>query len=264
MKKLSIFTALALTSLNSFSLELPEASKYDHRVRYVTYNPADVVQLDTVLGVATYIGLEPGEKYLTHAFGDSAAYAFTKSANHIFIKPIAEKANTNLIIVTDRRVYKFRLQFMENRNNALYELNFNYPDTKEKISKEEIAKQKLKNAFSVSPGANNFQYFMSGDTDIAPVNAWDNGQFTYFKFAPNQDLPAIYMVDESGNESMLNGTMRGASNNILMIHKIAKKFMIRLDDRALIVFNDAYGEQEISNNTGTSSPSVKRIVKGGE
>src|SRR3546814_8551782 len=84
---------------SALALENPRSSRLDHRVRTVNYNAADVIQLDAVIGVATHIVLAPGERYVYHVFGDSQAYAFTYKDNHLFFKPTADDANTNLIVV---------------------------------------------------------------------------------------------------------------------------------------------------------------------
>lgn len=265
MKKLAIVALLAsLHAVPALALDTPSSSRYDHRIRYVTYNPADVVQVDTVLGVATHIVLEEGEEYITHAFGDSEAYAFARKGRHIFIKPQAELANTNLIVVTDRRSYKFRLQFRHDRNGAIYELAFRYPDTAARQSRAAAERAKVEAGFHQGTGAYNLKYTMSGDKDIAPVNAWDNGRFTYFKFSANADLPSIYFVDAEGNESLMPRTTVGDSNNLIVVHKVNPKWMIRIGNRALAIFNEAYDPNGVPNDTGTASPAVRRVNKGGE
>ena len=74
------------------ALNQPQKSLYDGRIRTITYNPDDVVQLDTLAGITTHMMLEPGETYITHAFGDSEAYAFAVNQHHLFLKPKAEQA----------------------------------------------------------------------------------------------------------------------------------------------------------------------------
>ena len=93
------------------ALHHPTKSSFDSRIRYTPYNAHDVVQLNTVIGIATHVVLEEGEQYMTHAFGDANAYAFAVEKNHLFLKPKAENADTNLAVVTDRRSYHFRLTF---------------------------------------------------------------------------------------------------------------------------------------------------------
>ncbi|CAM5208309.1 P-type conjugative transfer protein VirB9 [Oligella ureolytica] len=69
------------------ALDLPKLSSSDHRVRYASYSPSDVIQLDAMIGVATVIVLEPDEQYEFHVFGDSDAYEFTHHRNHLFSSP---------------------------------------------------------------------------------------------------------------------------------------------------------------------------------
>lgn len=264
-KLIPLVLAAALSG-QALALDFPVKSAFDHRVRSTTYNPQDVVQLDTVIGIATHIELEPGEQYVTHAFGDSASYSFANSGNHVFIKPTAEQADTNLIIITDKRTYKFRLIFQPTREaKAVYSLSFNYPDTAHQKALEELRKQAVADGFNQPPrGTFNTEYAMAGDLDLAPVHTWDNNEFTYFKFPGNVDLPGIYLVDADGNESMVNRNTIGEANGVYSVHKVSAKWMLRLGDRALAVYNDAYDAIGVENKSRTQSPAVKRVVIGGD
>lgn len=264
MKKYLLYLAIIfLYSVSPiYALNLPNKSNYDNRIRYTTYNQNDVVQLDTVLGVATHIELESGEQYLTHAFGDAASYSFAVEQNHIFIKPKAENANTNLIIVTDRRSYSFRLTFHDQDNvQSVYQLSFRYPDTLNKKRQEAIEKSTIERGFKEQGGIYNVSYTMSGDTDIAPLNTWDNDEFTFFKFPRNRDIPGIYMVDTDGKESIVNRTAN--DQGIIKVHKVNPKWVLRLGNRALAIFNESYDPYGIQNTTRTTSPNVKRVLKRG-
>ncbi|WP_332065131.1 P-type conjugative transfer protein VirB9 [Bartonella sp. CB189] len=263
MKKLAFVVLLAsLYTMPVQALKTPSNSQYDHRIRYVNYNVADVVQIETVLGVATHIILEEGERYITHAFGDSDAYAFAHKGRHIFIKPKAELANTNLIVVTDKRSYKFRLQFRNDRAGSTYELAFLYPDSNIQKSKDENQQAAIEHSFRKNMNGYNLNYTMSGHKDIAPINAWDNGRITYFKFSANVDMPSIYLVDAEGNENLIPRTVVGNSNNIIAVHKVNPKWIVRLGRRALAIFNESYDPNGIPNTTGTISSVVRRINKG--
>lgn len=266
MKKYMIAALFIAATSPALALDSPLESSFDHRIRSTTFNPLDVVQINTVIGITTHIELEPGETYITHAFGDSASYSFANSSNHIFIKPTAEQANTNLIVITDRRSYKFRLIFQETRNSrALYSLSFNYPDTARAKALEEMNKKAVADGFKKpSRGSFNTQYTMGGDLDIAPINTWDNNEFTFFKFPGNVDLPGIYLVDAAGNESIVNRSAIGKSNGIYQVQKVNAKWMLRLGDRALSVYNNAYRPDGIENKSRTQSPAVKRVVIGGD
>jgi type IV secretion system protein VirB9 len=249
------------------ALEAPRPSPYDSRVKAVWFNGDNVVQVDTVPGVATHIVLEEGETIVAHAFGDSEAYEFEATKHHLFIKPKAEGADTNLVVVTDKRSYKFRLTFKgETREGATYELLFRYRDAKAKAENEAAAKAAVAEGFREVVAAN-LDYTMSGDLELAPVNAWDDGRRTYFKFAAGVDLPAVYAVDANGDESVVQSAVAGRANDVTVVPKVSAKWMLRLGERALAVFNEAYdanGAAGLTNLTGTASPFVKRAVKGRE
>ena len=103
---------------------------------------------------------------------------------------------------------------------------------------------------------------MSGDTDIAPVHAWDNGTFTYFRFPDHRDLPVIYMVDADGQESLVNRHSMGDASHIVVVHKVHDRWVFRLGDRALAVYNDSYQDNAEKHATGTAVATVQRVVKG--
>lgn len=181
-----------------------------------------------------------------------------------FIKPKAEEANTNLIIVTDRRTYTFRLSLQGEQKNATYQVAFRYPEVEAAKAAERRRDAALDAGFRGRHGAYNLDYSMSGDRDIAPVNAWDNGVHTFFKFPGGRDMPAITMVGEDGKESIVNRTTHGASNNTVMVHKVSARWMLRLGDRVLAVFNEGFDRYGVENTSGTSSPAVKRVVREGK
>jgi type IV secretion system protein VirB9 len=236
------------------ALHHPKKSSFDSRIRYTPYNAHDVVQLDAVIGIVTHVVLEEGEQYVTHAFGDAKAYAFAVEKNHLFLKPKAENADTNLAVVTDRRSYHFRLTFQPSiQASSVYQLVFTYPENMKKIA--------LEKEFNKSGYRYNLNYTMSGDKDIAPLHVWDNGAFTYFKFADQRDLPVIYMVDADDQESMVNRHNIGEASNIVVVHKVHDQWVLRLGDRALAVYNESYKENLGVPSTGTAVPTVHRAIK---
>lgn len=248
------------------ALHHPKKSSFDSRIRYTPYNAQDVVQLNTVIGIVTHVVLEEGEQYITHAFGDAKAYAFAVEKNHLFLKPKADNADTNLAVVTDRRSYHFRLTFQPSiQASSVYQLAFTYPENMKRVA--------IEKEFNKSGYQHNLNYMMSGDQDIAPVHAWDNGTFTYFKFADHRDLPVIYMVDADDQESMVNRHNMGESSNIVVVHKVHDRWVLRLGDRALAVYNESYklvptsdepnvdDRQPERPSTGTAVSTVQRLVK---
>jgi type IV secretion system protein VirB9 len=254
-----VLAALALIAGPSFALD--GSAPGDGRIRYVTYDPDEVVPVDAVVGVVTHIVLEPGETYVTHAFGDGKAWDFAVKAHHCFLKAVATNADSNLTLVTDRRSYHFALRLVTAAAvPPTFEIAFRYPDAEARRRREEVRRRAVDEGFAARREGTNLAYSMSGDLDLAPVNAWDDREFTYLKFPGQRDLPAIYMVDADGNESIVNRHSAGAANEIVVLHTVAPRWVLRLGSRALAVWNDAYDAEGRRNVTRTASPDVNRVL----
>src|SRR5690606_26238994 len=94
MKKL-LLIALMAPMLASAELT-PNRGHFDARVRVANYNPADVVKLTTFYGVSTHIQFAKDESIKDVAVGDDQAWAIVDRGNHLFIKPKARQADTNV------------------------------------------------------------------------------------------------------------------------------------------------------------------------
>jgi type IV secretion system protein VirB9 len=249
-----------LCLLVSFTMSAAPAGS-DRRIRYVNYDPDDVVEIEAVVGVATHIVLEPGESYVTHAFGDGKAWDFAVKANHCFLKAVATDADSNLTIVTDRRSYHFSLKLLTAPGAApTFEIAFRYPDTQARKRRDEVQHRAIEEGFGRNGEKPNLDYTMSGDLDLAPVNAWDDREFTYFKFPGQRDIPAIYVVDPDGNESIVNRHSTGPASEIVVVHKVAARWVLRLGSRALAIWNDGYDPEGRRNVSRTASPDVNRVL----
>jgi type IV secretion system protein VirB9 len=229
-------------------------------IRTVTYDPDEVVTIEGEVGVALHLVLEAGERYVTHAFGDGKAWDFAVHGNHYFVKPVVADAASNLALVTDRRSYHLLLKLQKGGRPPALEVVFRYREKGRQAHREATRRREVEGALSAPSKASNTQYSMSGDLDIAPVNAWDDRTFTYFRFAANRDIPAIYMVDADGEESIVNRHSSGRANDVVVVHRVAARWTLRLGSRALAVFNDAFDASGRKNVTGTSSPDVTRVL----
>ncbi len=261
MSRAMLCSLLLLGFARARALDGPPHATGDERIRHVIYDPDGVVTIEAVVGVATHIVLEQGETYLTHAFGDSKAWDFAVKANHCFLKAVATDADSNLTIVTDRRSYHFSLRLSTATGaTPTFELVFQYPDRDSRRKREDGARRAVEEGFARRSGSANLDYTMSGDLDLAPMNAWDDGEFTYFKFPGNRDLPAIYLVDPDGNESIVNRHGTGESSEIIVVHRVAQRWVLRLGTRALAIWNEAYDPAGRRNTSRTVSPDVSRVL----
>lgn len=263
MKRFAAILMLC-TAAPAIALDLPTHSPYDHRVRNVVYNPDDVVQIDAVVGTATHVILEPGEEHITHAFGDSQAYQFATYQNHIFLKPAADEANTNLAVVTNRRTYAFRLSFTADRHSqALYSLRFSYPESERARAAEIDAQAQVAERLQTTYSPISWQgYQYVGNADLAPRHAWNDGRSTWFQFGPDRELPAIYAIDAAGQERLVNQHVESAAEGRIVLHMTSAQWVLRLGESAAGVEDTQHGAVAARPTlTRTVSDQVRRVVK---
>ncbi len=227
------------------AVETPKASPADARIKTVRYNARDVIRLKTHALFTTFVRFAEYEKVENIAAGDSDAWLVVESAdkNGIFIKPKEENVFTNLIVTTTARVYTFELTAGKAESAQASDLNFlltfEYPD--DEVAR--LAEQQRKAAVQVSPqpvgpDAWNFRYEYSGSKVIKPVQVLDDGKFTYFDFGDRATLPAIFSVDPSGNEAVVDFHKQG---RYIVVERVERQFTLRDGKEATCIFNIALG-----------------------
>ncbi|CAZ15878.1 TrbG/VirB9 family P-type conjugative transfer protein (plasmid) [Xanthomonas albilineans] len=287
-KILCVFLSAAVLAGPAFAVETPRSSPYDYRIKTAVYNPQDTVIIDAVVGLATHIAVEPGERYVTHVFGDSEAWSFAHVENHFFIKPKEARGDTNLTIITDKRTYHILLRYIgdykANSTNgkqetrfihtpwtmrqATLELTYTYPQEealRAAAARQEAKVQSALAAPEFAPGRRNFSYQMSDDPkvqSIAPINVWDDYRFTYFKFPPNAELPTIFVIGADGKESTVNVRTIGRERNIIQAQMVGREWRIRYGKKMVIgLINSGFDPNQGANTTGTAAPNVNRVEK---
>jgi len=255
----------------------PPKGPFDARVRVVDYNPLNVVKVNTFYGVSTDIQFGADEVIKDVALGDDQAWAAMPRTNHLFIKPKAKQADTNLTVVTNKRTYQFLLFVLPRKVNdpkaysdhrLIYALTFRYPEelaakmeaqAKAEASKkeEEAINATLKEAHNT---LHNDNYWVKGSEEISPTGAYDDGRFVYLKFTNNRDIPAVYEVDSKGKESLINTNV--IHGNTIVVQRLVKEIMLRKGDLVASVVNRSFDMNDGADNTsGTISPHIQRVIK---
>lgn len=268
--KIAVAFLLAIGCLNpSSALETPTKSKLDSRMAYTEYKPGQVYPLNAANGIISTIIFAPGEKVLDYGSGYSTAWEFTARDNHFFLKPKDFNGSTNLVIVTDRHTYLFDVRLLGRRASATYTLTFRYPEDDKKKAEEKAQEEVVKGLLSNSnipdsvsepkPEHNRLYSENFGSSalskDIAPVEALDDGEFTYLKFDKHSDFPAVYRVADDNEETLLNSHVKGPW---LVIHGVYKELRLRAGQAVVGIYNDGYTGAGVNNNTGVSVPGLKR------
>jgi type IV secretion system protein VirB9 len=71
------------------------------------------------------------------------------------------------------------------------------------------------------------KYRMTGDRQLRPASVSDDGKHTYISWPKTAEIPAIYGIDRSGNEVLLNGMM--GTDDVYVVDGVPLKLTFRID-----------------------------------
>ena len=279
---------LALSAPAAYAANWPTRAKEDARMQYVDYSINNVTQVNAVTGLITTISFEPGETVVNYGSGYSTAWEFSTAGNQFFLKPKAEQATTNLVVITDRRTYLFDVRLTWDKKKATYHLQFKYPEEEQRraealqIAKEKAQKRKqlieqpVIDAKAVSPYVThdkqsadtssgfNWAYTMNfGSSDvsksIAPTAVYDDGLFTVIRFDSLSDLPAVYRVLGEDGETLVNRQID--PSGALIIRGVYPELRLRAGSGVVGIYNENYGKHARKPENSTTLPGMKLNIK---
>ncbi|MEP7453357.1 P-type conjugative transfer protein VirB9 [Phyllobacterium sp. SB3] len=258
------------------ALEVPRGASQDSRVRFVDYQPYNITRIVATLRSSVQVEFATGEEIAHVALGNSVAWEVAPAGNILFLKPRENQPVTNISVVTTRRdgstrSYQMELTVrngtVEAGQNTYFYVKYRYPaDEAERRRLEAAVRRQASDAGKADEvlalheafGPRNWRYSVQGTATLEPQAVYDNGKITTFAFAGNRDMPAIYMENSDGTESLVPKTTDG---NLVLVHAISRKFILRMGGEVLCVFNEAYDRLGINPDTDTTSPSVERVIK---
>lgn len=268
-----LLTASASTAL---ALEIPRGASQDSRVRFVDYQPYNITRIIGSLRSSVQVEFAPDEEIAHVALGNSVAWEVAPAGNILFLKPRENQPVTNISVVTTRRdgstrSYQMELTVRDGKvevgQNTYFYVKYRYPaDEVERRRQAAAARaiaaqaKEVDNVLALHEayGPRNWHYSAQGAQALEPQSVYDNGKVTTFAFVGNQEMPAIYIENSDGSESLVPKSVDG---NLVLVHAISRKFILRRGGDVLCVFNEAYDRVGINPDTNTTSPSVERVVK---
>jgi type IV secretion system protein VirB9 len=260
---LTIVASRAMAQAPSASI-VPLSGDADNRIRIASYNPDQVYRLTGYVGYELDLEFEPGESFVGLGAGDLEGLSFVAQDNHLFLKPKAAKVETNLTVLTNRRHYHFdytaSLEYPDPAaRNVIYSLRFHYPPTVVVASNTIAAKldEPLDEAIAERP--RNLDYWFCGDPALKPVAVSDDGVHTRLTFGARAELPAVFVRNDDGSESLLNFSVQLGD---LVVHRVARQFVVRRGRLKGCILNRSFtgGGERLSS--GTVSHAVERVTPG--
>ena len=233
MNKILLPSALLLCALqasHSYAANIPRGVAADHRVKTVQYDPNNIVVLKGRYGYQTQITFAANESVQNVSLGDSMAWQAVPVNNYLFIKPVAS-SKTNMTVLTNLNSYNFQLDSQDQNSTPTYRLQFVYSQG----GYDQVGNANAVGTFD--PDKMNWKYSFTGDRTLAPIEAFDNGQFSYFKFKADgmSRIPSVFVVDKDRNETLVNYHMQG---EYLVVHSVANQFTLRDGSYVTSIYND--------------------------
>lgn len=292
MKKMFFIACLCANSLPALALDVPEHSRRDSNIQATDYHNNDVVEITAYIGMSTHIVFSSDEEIQYVFTGFDSGWQTTPKGNHLFLKAISTTGKqsyvnkdgeeviedvsispnvrdwkTNLNVVTNKRNYTFILnlgQGVKGKRKNTYRLTFAYPEEEAKRKALELEKSKLREKLTPEVNAKNWDYVMQvGDKsrNIAPIKAFDDGRFTYLRFAQNSEIPAMFIVTETGQETLINSHISAYYPDTIVIQRISRQLVLRLDSAVVGVTNQAFDTISVDTLRGSTVKGIKRIIK---
>ncbi|MGO6695091.1 P-type conjugative transfer protein VirB9 [Rhizobium johnstonii] len=273
---LIVLTMVASLSTTALALDIPRGASQDSRIRFVDYQPYNITKIVGTLRSSVQIEFAADEEIAHVALGNSVAWEVAPAGNILFLKPRENQPVTNISVVTTRRdgstrSYQMELTVrdgtVEAGQNTYFYVKYRYPaDEAERRRLDAAARAQAAQAGEADKvlalheayGPRNWRYSAQGSAALEPQAVYDNGKVTTFAYSGNQEMPAIYMENSDGSESLVP---KSVDNNLVLVHAISRKFILRRGGDVLCVFNEAYDRIGINPDTNTTSPSVERVVK---
>lgn len=265
MNKRSIFALVALClAAAAHGAQLPSAGEKDARIRFANYDPYDVVTIYTRVGLLTQIVFDQDEKIVDMTGGDVEAWgAATRHARDgVFLKPAAEAADANLHVVTNKRSYSFDLKLAKRAKGeiAFVTVYFRYPAAVQLVDTAAKEGDQVRDLLEAPAPVVNRRYSVQGSSDLAPIEAWDDGRTTFLRFRARSSIPGIYEANEEGTAKRIENI--NVKDDVVQVQGVRRKLVLQSGKEIACVFNDGYDLNAPRPVTNTASPHVKRVLKG--
>jgi type IV secretion system protein VirB9 len=270
----------------------PVPGRADARMRYLAYNPGQVVHLSTAVGATLVVGFGAKETVTAVAVTDSKDLKAMPKGSFLFFKSQEALPLQPVIVLTSTegggmRRYVFEITTVPAVSLAVdapgiyYSVQFTYPtDEAERqraldavqTAKDLAASQALQAQYELQlahqkmeerardpfAGDRNWHYIAQGNRSLLPLEVFDNGYSTVFRFPGNVRIPSVFVINPDGKEATPNYAVKG---DLVQVDSVARGWRLRDGQTVLAVWNRAFDPVGKNPETQTTSPNVQRVVK---
>jgi type IV secretion system protein VirB9 len=207
-----------VAAANRGAVREPAADNFLGAVQVYPWSEGALYRLYAAVGEVSDIALQPGETLGSVAAGDTVRWIIGDTASgsgaarrtHILVKPSSVGLRTNLVIATDRRVY--RVEAESNARTAMAGIAWTYPeDALLALRGGAPAQEPVATGLAIDQL--NFDYRIEGDNvPWRPLRAFDDGRQVFIQFPPTLlegEAPPLFVTGDKGRAELVNYRVRG-------------------------------------------------------
>jgi len=222
-----------LAATNRAALQKPSDASLVGALHEFAYERGALYAIQASPQRITDIALEQGETLLSVSAGDTTRWIVGDARSgvgpatqaHVLVKPNAPSLATNLVIMTDRRVYHVELKSVA--GTAMAAVSWRYPA--ELILQNQLPPQApAPSPPPFTPEALNLRYRISGaKPDWRPLAAFDDGQQVFIEMPERihtMEAPPLFVIGDQGAE-LVNYRVQG---NYYVVDRLFTKAELRL------------------------------------
>lgn len=266
-----LVAASLAAATGSHALDKPKPGSEDSRVRFVDYKPYNVVKIVGSLRTSVQVEFAADEEIVDVALGNNVAWEVQARRNIMFLKAREQQPSTNGSVVTTRRdgsTRSYQIEVSSDDGEPYFYVKYRYPADEAAAKAKDRADRNAANGDGAADrklaadefgGPRNWAYTARGAEAIEPTRVYDTGKQTVFVFTGNTEIPAIFIKNTDGSESLVPKSVDG---DLVRVHAIGSQFILRRGKDVVEVNNEAFDPVGVNPSTRTTSPAVERVVDG--
>ena len=264
------FTALlglvgSIAACSAAAETLPLSGTVDQRIRTALYSPDQVYRLYGFVGFHIDLEFEADETFEAMSGGDLDGLTYSAYGNVLTLKPKVASTEMNIAVTTNKRRYYFEYSVSARKPDpmtdpVMYAVRFTYPPhakASDGLTDEQRIELELARARDSRP--RNTDYWFCGNKEVKPIAASDDGVQTRLTFPARTELPALFVMNNDGTESLLNFSF---DQGDVVIHRVAPRFVVRRGRLTGCIVNKGFVGSGDRLKSGTLAPDVIRERKG--
>lgn len=216
MRFVTLALSIAALGVPAHAQVLPAPTEQSPRIQEAIWQEGQSVLVTALPQTPLTILLDDDQAIRRATISDSEAWGVSVSADldSISVLPATAARPADLIVETDTREYRFRLEAAQSLMAAYLVRISNAPAAQTQAEAQ------------VRQGAATYSYRLRGDRSVRPAAIVDDGEKTIIDYVPGQSLPAVFAIGPSGDEEVVDGYMRG---DRFVIDRVHQELIFRID-----------------------------------